>query len=154
MAGCDLLLMPSRYEPCGLPQMYSQMLLGLGPPRMWFLFSRGRERERERERECVSFLLCELRYGTLPIVHATGGLVDSVKAGQGWGSPRPGRFGRGLADSEFLLKRERISPRALRWQRASMSVASTQRERRDVCGEECACVEWAPGSSKGQPAEL
>ncbi|CAE7864256.1 unnamed protein product [Symbiodinium microadriaticum] len=52
MAGCDLLLMPSRYEPCGLPQMYSQM------------------------------------YGTLPIVHATGGLVDSVKAGQGWGSPR------------------------------------------------------------------
>eukprot|EP00930_Biecheleria_cincta_P097029 TRINITY_DN88776_c0_g1_i1.p1 TRINITY_DN88776_c0_g1~~TRINITY_DN88776_c0_g1_i1.p1 ORF type:complete len:801 (-),score=155.22 TRINITY_DN88776_c0_g1_i1:149-2470(-) len=43
MGGCDLLLMPSRYEPCGLPQMYSQA------------------------------------YGTLPLVHATGGLVDSVK---------------------------------------------------------------------------
>mmetsp|Transcript_75961 Transcript_75961/g.210941 ORF Transcript_75961/g.210941 Transcript_75961/m.210941 type:complete len:772 (-) Transcript_75961:150-2465(-) len=42
MAGCDLFVMPSRYEPCGLPQMYSQ------------------------------------QYGTLPIVTATGGLVDSV----------------------------------------------------------------------------
>merc|ERR1712187_869206 len=43
MAGCDLLLMPSQYEPCGLPQMYAQM------------------------------------YGTIPVVHETGGLKDSVK---------------------------------------------------------------------------
>lgn len=42
MAGCDFLLMPSRYEPCGIPQMVA------------------------------------LTYGTLPIVHATGGLRDSV----------------------------------------------------------------------------
>jgi len=43
MAGCDFYLMPSQYEPCGLPQMYAE------------------------------------QYGTLPIVHETGGLKDSVK---------------------------------------------------------------------------
>jgi len=47
-AGADAFLMPSRYEPCGLNQIYS------------------------------------LKYGTLPIVRATGGLDDTIDEGTGF----------------------------------------------------------------------
>jgi starch synthase len=47
-AGADMFLMPSRYEPCGLNQIYS------------------------------------LRYGTVPVVRATGGLDDTIEEGTGF----------------------------------------------------------------------
>jgi starch synthase len=67
-AGADLFLMPSRFEPCGLNQMYS------------------------------------LRYGTVPVVRATGGLYDTVRnfdrrTGEGTGFTFEQYSAQGLLDT-------------------------------------------------------
>ncbi len=62
-AGADMFLMPSRYEPCGLNQIYS------------------------------------LKYGTIPVVRATGGLADTI-------APFDGETGTGFRFDKY-------SPQAL-----------------------------------------
>ena len=62
--GADMFLMPSRFEPCGLNQMYS------------------------------------LRYGTVPIVHAVGGLADTVADVLDAASTRNGR-GQGFVFHDY-----------------------------------------------------
>jgi starch synthase len=67
-AGADIFLMPSRYEPCGLNQIFS------------------------------------LRYGTVPVVRATGGLDDTIEpfdpeTGRGTGFKFSAYDGRAMLDS-------------------------------------------------------
>jgi starch synthase len=63
MAGTDMFLIPSRYEPCGLTQMYA------------------------------------LKYGTIPIVRATGGLEDTIRPFH----PQSGR-GNGFTFTDYKPK--------------------------------------------------
>jgi starch synthase len=66
-AGADLFLMPSRYEPCGLNQIYS------------------------------------LRYGTVPVVRATGGLDDTIDNENGF------KFASYSADALLSAVREALA---------------------------------------------
>jgi starch synthase len=65
-AGSDILLMPSRYEPCGLNQMHA------------------------------------MKYGTVPVVRATGGLDDSVEEWNPEKGTGTGFKFHGYEPSEFL----------------------------------------------------
>ncbi|MDR1045968.1 MAG: glycogen synthase GlgA [Candidatus Adiutrix sp.] len=66
IAGADLLLVPSMYEPCGLVQMYG------------------------------------LKYGTVPVVRAVGGLNDTVR--DNVGQNPPGVWDTGFKFSQFQAK--------------------------------------------------
>src|SRR5438874_2392798 len=84
-AGSDMFLMPSKYEPCGLNQIYS------------------------------------LKYGTVPVVRATGGLDDTIEH---W-DPRTGK-GTGFKFTDYsgeaLLLTIRQAPQAFRDQTASQTL--------------------------------
>jgi len=61
-SGADIFLMPSRFEPCGLNQLYS------------------------------------LKYGTVPLVRATGGLADTIT---GFDPRSPGAIANGFVFQEY-----------------------------------------------------
>jgi starch synthase len=101
-AGADMFLMPSRYEPCGLNQIYS------------------------------------LRYGTVPVVRATGGLDDTIEQYD----PTTGR-GTGFKfekyESKALLgcvrKAMKVYGNAQAWQKLQIAGMSKDFSWRNSAGE-------------------
>ena len=70
-AGADIFLMPSRYEPCGLNQIYS------------------------------------LKYGTVPVVRATGGLDDTIEEWDAQGGTGTGFKFYGYEPQDLLMEIDR-----------------------------------------------
>ncbi|MGH9609656.1 MAG: glycogen synthase GlgA [Bryobacteraceae bacterium] len=92
IAGSDLLLMPSRYEPCGLNQIYA------------------------------------MRYGTLPLVRATGGLADTVDEDAGFRFERFDPYAllacirdavRAYGSERWTMKREAAMQRDFSWRHSA-----------------------------------
>lgn len=90
-AGADIFLMPSRYEPCGLNQIYS------------------------------------LKYGTIPVVRATGGLEDTIEpfdpaTGEGTGFKFREYSGQALLNCLALALQVYRDPRA--WRQLQLNAMS------------------------------
>ncbi|XP_031496035.1 soluble starch synthase 1, chloroplastic/amyloplastic [Nymphaea colorata] len=114
-AGCDILLMPSRFEPCGLNQLYA------------------------------------MRYGTVPVVHCTGGLRDTVENFDPFADDGEGR-GTGWAFSplskEAMLGTLRIAIETYRDHKASWERLMKRGMKRDSSWQNAAVqyeqiFEWA-----------
>lgn len=85
-AGCDIFLMPSRYEPCGLTQMYA------------------------------------LRFGTVPVATAVGGLRDTIVP-----APDPAATGFTFARPEPELLAGAVTEAVALWERPEPWAAMRQR---------------------------
>ncbi|XP_024995242.1 soluble starch synthase 1, chloroplastic/amyloplastic isoform X1 [Cynara cardunculus var. scolymus] len=107
-AGCDILLMPSRFEPCGLNQLYA------------------------------------MRYGTIPVVHGTGGLKDTVKTFNPFAEGK-GEEGTGWAfaplTKECMLDALRVAIRTYREHKTSWEGLMRRGMERD-CSWDNAAVQY------------
>lgn len=114
-AGSDILLMPSRFEPCGLNQLYA------------------------------------MKYGTVPVVHCTGGLRDTVQtfnpyAQQGWGEGTGWAFS--PLSKESMLAALRVASETYRKHKSSWEGLMKRGMERDYTWDNAAgqyeqVFEWA-----------
>jgi starch synthase len=98
-AGSDMFLMPSRYEPCGLNQIYS------------------------------------LKYGTIPVVRATGGLDDTIEPETGFKFSKyagPALFGAIEAATAAYRNREKWTEMMLRAMSRDFSWVASAKEYQSV----------------------